>query len=221
MTLQLQKGECPRQTPFEREVQLLVEGNDERNFFESLIKHLSLENMEIRNFRGKDNLRDFLMALCDDDDFAGAVQSIGIVRDADGSAESTFESIRDSLLHVGLPVPDWPQSFVRTDSGPTVGVFVMPGGGRTGMLETILRDTFANSKIDRCIDVYLDCVGALPGVDLRRPDKARVHAWLATRPDPHVSVGVAAKKGYWDMNHPALKDIREFLLELRDGADGP
>lgn len=221
MTLQRPLDELSRQAPYEREIQLLVEGNDERNFFESLIEHLSFENMEVRNFRGKDNLRDFLLALRDDDDFAKTVQGVGIVRDADNSAEAAFESIRNSLRHAGLPAPTLPQSFARPDGGPAVGVFVMPGGGRAGMLETILRDTFANSEIERCIEAYLECVRGLPGVVLQRPDKARVHAWLATRPDPHVSAGVAAKKGYWDMDHPALKGVREFLLALRDGAGGP
>ena len=45
-------------------------------------------------------------------------------------------------------------------------------------------------------------------------DKARVHAWLATRPEPHVSVGFAAQKGYWDLDHAAFAGVREFLKAL-------
>lgn len=40
-----------------------------------------------------------------------------------------------------------------------------------------------------------------------------MHAYLATRDDPHVSVGVAARKGYWDLNHSALREVRSFLKE--------
>ena len=32
--------------------------------------------------------------------------------------------------------------------------------------------------------------------------------------DPHVSVGVAAKKGVWDFEHAAFSNVREFLSRL-------
>ena len=219
MTLPSRIEEQLNQTPIEREIQLLVEGNDERNFFEALATHLSIRNMQIRNIGGKDRLRRFLRVFRKDPDFLEIVRTVGIVRDADASADSAFESVQDSLRLAELPVPD--RAGAPGGVAPTVSVLIMPDNERHGMLETILRDTFANLEIDRCIEAYLECVRGLPGVDLQRPDKARVHAWIATRPDPHVSVGVAAKKGYWDMDHPALGGVREFLLALRDGAGGP
>lgn len=39
-------------------------------------------------------------------------------------------------------------------------------------------------------------------------------AYLATTRDPHVSVGVAAKKGVWNFTHDAFNKIREFLSRL-------
>ena len=50
--------------------------------------------------------------------------------------------------------------------------------------------------------------------EIDRPEKAFAHAFLATRPDPHVSVGVAARKGYWDLDRPALEGVRSFLSGL-------
>ncbi len=35
-------------TRIEQEVQLLVEGNDERNFFEALIGHLQIANLQVQ-----------------------------------------------------------------------------------------------------------------------------------------------------------------------------
>ena len=42
----------PRAEEIKSEIQLLVEGNDQRNFFEAFIDHLSLENIQIQNFGG-------------------------------------------------------------------------------------------------------------------------------------------------------------------------
>ena len=47
----------------ESEVQLLVEGNDQRNFFEALVEHLALDNIQIQDFGGINELRGFLLAL--------------------------------------------------------------------------------------------------------------------------------------------------------------
>ena len=207
-----------RQNGIMSETRLLVEGKDEVNFFEALLGHLGVDTVHIQSFDGALNLSPFLDGIVREPAFR-AVRRIGIVRDADKSAQSAFDSVLSSLRQADLPQPA--RLGARSGGRPEVSVFVMPGNGRPGMLETILHDTFRGTPIDDCIDGYFECVGGLLGADLRRPDKARVHAWLATRPDPHVSAGVAAKKGYWDMDHPALKGVREFLLALRDGAGGP
>ena len=79
------------------------------------------------------------------------------------------------------------------------------------MLEALLCRTFAGTAVDRCIDTFFQCAAA---ADIRHPDKARAHAWLATRPEPHVSVGVAAKKGYWDLEHEAFGEVGRFFRSL-------
>ena len=35
-----------------------------------------------------------------------------------------------------------------------------------------------------------------------------------TKSDPHVSVGVAAQRGYWNLEHPAFGGVRLFLQSL-------
>ncbi len=206
-----------RQNGTMSETRLLVEGKDEVNFFEALLGHLGVDTVWIQSFDGAPKLSQFLDGVVREPGFK-AVRRIGIVRDADKSAQSAFDSVLSSLRQADLPQPA--QLGARSGGHPDVSVFIMPDNSRPGMLETILHDTFRGTPIDGCIDIYFECVSGLPGSDLRRRDKARVHAWLATRPDPHVSAGIAAKKGYWDMDHPALGGIREFLLALRDGAGG-
>ena len=194
----------------ERGTQLLVEGNDELNFFEAFTAHLSIEDVQIQAFDGSGNLRGFLAGLVRLPDFR-TVRSIGVVRDADESADGAFRSVRDALRNAGLPAPDRPTE--RVGENPSVSVFVLPGGGNQGMLEALLCRTFEGTATDRCIDTFFQCAEAA-GDAVRRPDKARAHAWLATRPEPHVSVGVAAKKGYWKLEHDAFGEVGRFLLSL-------
>ena len=50
----------PTEDPIVSNVQLLVEGNDQRNFFEAMVKHLKLPDIQFRNFGGVTELRGYL-----------------------------------------------------------------------------------------------------------------------------------------------------------------
>ena len=193
-------------------VQLLVEGNDQRNFFEAFIDHLSLADIQIQNFGGVNELHGFLLTLVNAAGFRETVQSVGIVRDAETSAQAAFQSVQSSLRNAGLPVPNQPEE--RAGGSPAVTVLILPGNNRTGMLETLLNETFANTPEAACINAFFDCVEDASGVSLQRPHKARAQAYLATKPEPHLSVGVAAKRAYWNLDHPVFDRLREFLRAL-------
>ncbi len=201
-----------RPTGISKDRQLLVEGNDYRNFFEAFFKHLGTpDRVQVHDFGGVGGLRGFLTGFVRLPGFH-AVRSIGIVRDAERSEPAAFQSVQSSLRNAGLPVP----SRIGAPSAdlPAVTVLVLPGGGRPGMLETILSDTLVGRKVNRCIDDFFECVAALPDVAIGNPHKARAYAYLATKPDSHHSVGVAAKAGAWDLAHPVFDDVREFLVSL-------
>ena len=195
----------------EAPIQLLVEGNDDRNFFEALRDHLALSGMQIQTFHGVDRLRRFLLTLVDTPGFQDTVASIGIVRDAEDDAASAFQSVRSSLERAGLPAPSAPGE--RAGDKPPVTVLILPDGARPGMLETLLCETFQGSPLDGCIDDFFTCVGGLPD-DWEPSDKARAQAFLATKERPQVSVGVAAARGYWNLEHGALGSVRAFLEAL-------
>ena len=219
----------------ESAVQLLVEGNDERNFFEAFIDHLSINvqvqsfdrknfcskcgqtipDIQIQNFKSKDKLRKFLPMFVVTPGFRDKVQSIGIVRDADCFARSAFQSVQDTLRKVELPVPDCPEKREVKDK-LAVEVLILPGGNRTGMLETLLCESFAGTKIDGCIDEFFQCVEPLlkEPIKKHREDKARAFAYLTTRSNPHHSVGVAAKKKDWDLDSPVFGRVRSFLERI-------
>ena len=195
----------------ESEVQLLVEGNDLVGFCEGLITHLRLENLQVQNFLGVTQLRTFLPLLTKMSGFA-RVTCVGIVRDAERHAAGAFESVQGCLERAGLPVPETTgQCF---GDSPAIGVMILPGEGRDGMLETLLCDTFRDAATWTCIENFFQCVEELQDEPLHRPEKARARAYLATKRDPHLSIGVAAKRGYWDLDHPSLQPLCAFLQEL-------
>ncbi|MDE2735243.1 MAG: hypothetical protein OXI72_12675 [Gemmatimonadota bacterium] len=198
----------PRAEEIKSAIQLLVEGNDPRNFFEAFVEHLSLANIQIQNFGGVSELSGFLRAFVNAPGFQ-IVQSIGIVRDAETSAERAFQSVQSSLERAELPMPDSPAE--RTDTSPAVTVLILPGDNRQGMLETLLCESFADDPVEDCINDFFKCVESLPNVSIERSDKARAHAYLTTKPNPHFSVGVAAKNDYWDLNHSVFSTVRDFL----------
>ncbi len=200
----------PARIEIRSSIQLLVEGKDAENFFRKLVLSLSLPEVEVQDFGGVNQFRRVLAAFVVAPNF-GTVRSIGIVRDAEQSAEAAFQSVQDSLEHANLPAPR--RQDESAGENPSVRVLILPGDGQPGMLETLLCRTLTENPVTRCIDDFLRCAEEL-GQHVQRRDKARAHAWLATQPLPHVSVGVAALKGYWNLDHRALEGVRRFLTAL-------
>lgn len=194
-------------------VQLVVEGNDQFNFFTAFVAHLSLTHVQIQNSGGVSELRAFLAAIAAEPEFDEQVERLGIVRDAETNADGAFASVRHSLRNAGLPTPERPGELA--EGRPAVRVLILPGGGRTGMLETLVCESFARDPVDRCIDEFFECVGE---ASIKNLDKARAFAYLATAPEPRHSVGVAALRGQWDLDHAAFEPVRRFLEELATGA---
>lgn len=197
----------------ESAIQLLVEGNDQRNFFEAFVDHLSLADIQIQNFGGVDELGGFLRALVNAPGFQ-TVQSLGIVRDAETSAEGAFQSVQSSLERAQLPK----SPANRNDASPAVEVLILPGDNREGMLETLLCESFAATPVEACIDDFFKCVASLPDVSIEKSAKAHAHAYLTTKPNPHFSVGVAAKKGYWNLDHSVFSTVQDFLRKIAERA---
>ena len=199
--------------------QLLVEGNDQQNFFEAFVRHLSLEiDIQVQDFKSVTQLRGYLLGFPGVPDF-DSVTSLGIVRDAEKSALSAFQSVQDSIRNVNnnvenanLPVPT--KARERQSGNPDVSVLILPDEGSPGMLETLLCRTFEGSEVDRCIDDFFACAEASPNTSIKNPDKARAFAYLTTKPNPHHSVGVAAQQSVWNLDDDAFEGVRDFLKTL-------
>jgi len=206
---------------------LIVEGADEERFFRQLLKHLAITDVQIVKIEGKDNLFVKLRTLMADDGF-DRVTSMGVVRDADHSAASSFQSVADIFARLGLAIPKKPGDFANK-ARKKVGVFIMPGGSASGMLEDLCLATVGDHPVSRHVQ---DFFSALTGTLSRRDPvdapmqegtyyfpkneaKARVQAFLAGMHETVCGVGRGAECGFWNLDHASLVELKEFLRRLR------
>lgn len=198
--------------PIREKKVLAVEGKDEVNFFDALLKHLGItDDVEVRDVGGKYQFKSKLPALVRTTGFSD-VEVFVIIRDADTDANAAFESIRDILKGQDLEPPSQINQF--SDGNSRIGIFIMPGNSDTGMLEDLCLKTVDEQPAMECANVFIDCASGL-----RDPPqvmaKAKAQVFLAAMPEIANSVGVGAQKGYWNFNSDELDDLISFIDNLR------
>jgi hypothetical protein len=97
---------------------------------------------------------------------------------------------------------------------PNVCVFILPDCTRPGMLETLCMAAVADDPAIGCVEQFLECVQQQVTAPPSNVDKARLHAFLASRSRPDLRLGEAAEKGHWPWESPALEPLMRFLKEL-------
>jgi hypothetical protein len=190
---------------------LAVEGNDAFVFFLELLRYLDLAKIiEVRDFGGVNELPNFLETIVITPGF-NQIASLGIVRDADLSAASAFQSVSNHLKKAGLDAPSKP--LQATENNPRISVFILPDCVSQGMLETLCLEAVSSDQVFSCIDEFLQCVENTVG----RPanmHKAKLHAFLASRTKPSLSFSQATSAGYWPWDHPVFDPVKDFLRAL-------
>lgn len=192
--------------------QLLVEGRTAHVFFRALLKHLDPTQIQVQDFSGTQQLAGFLKALSNAPGFADTVTSLGIVRDAEDSAQAAFQSVCGALDRAGLPVPREPLEPVGEDL--RIRVMILPDCHSRGMLETLCLRSVRDNDVMRCVTEFFDCVRRESDTQPANMDKARTQVFLATRRRPGLLVSQAADAGYWPWDHPAFEPVRRFLSEM-------
>jgi hypothetical protein len=212
-------------TKIEKENLLLVEGRDEINFFEALLAYINIRNIQLIEVGGKDKFKDELPALFLSPNFS-TVKKYGIVRDADDNADNTFQSIVDMLSRYSQPIPTAPGKIMSSNN-ITTGIFIMPGNSEEGMLEDLCISTLTNHPVLTCVDEYISCLHNK--LEHKRKNiskdcdkyyfpkneaKAKMHAFLSGMNKFVPSLGIAAKKGYFNFDSKFLDDVKVFLQNL-------
>ena len=190
--------------------QLLVEGKDAKDFFEALVGKLRLDGFQVHNFGGIKEMRKFLKGFCAAPGFP-YVRSIGVVRDAESSHQSAFQSVCDAIKNLGFAAPRSPER--GTGEKPSWSVLILPDASTPGMLEDLCLRSIADQPVMRCIRKYFACIGEVAAVP-KNEAKAHACAYLASCPEPKPSVGIAARAGYWPWDHHAFNHVKQFLQAM-------
>lgn len=197
---------------------LVVEGDDEERLFRLLFAHIEekdgvkIDDIQIVNVGGKDNIRRDIQVIVNDRNFASVV-SIGIVRDADDNADDALRSVQGALRAAGLPVPSAPLSVVG--AVPKVAVLITPYGKSSGMLEDVCLEAMEGDPAMGCVQDYFSCIESRLAEQPNNLSKAMMQAFLASRPISGLSLGVAIQRRYWDFEHSAFDALKEFVGMLQ------
>lgn len=203
---------------------LLVEGQDEVNFFHAFLHHLGLIDVQVIEVGGKYSFQNefpTFLALSGSE----RITAFAIIRDADLSHASTFSSIKNLLETFGQPCPTESGKF--TDTPTKVGVFILPGNAETGMLESLCLQAVSDHPSMPCVEQFIYCLGETLerkksetsdsthiAYYPKNEEKAKMLAFLSTLYESTTSIGIAAQKGYWPFDHMALEELRNFLIGL-------
>ena len=201
---------------------LVVEGNDDVQFFRRIIERRQSEHIQIIEFGGKDKLGTFLTnVLVPRIRATDMVRIMGVVRDADEVYDRAFQSVSDSLRRAELPVPDSPMTTANgalDGADIRVSVYIMPDNGSRGDLETLCLKAVRDAPAAPCVDRYFECLQSIGHVP-RQESKARLRAFLASNPgNPTLRTGDAIAAGVIPWNGPAFAGVHQFL-DMLDAAD--
>ena len=201
-----------RPEPLSKTKLLLVEGRDDYEFFRALLAHLGgMPEIDIRQYLGKDNFRNYMRALKLVRGFS-AVTSIGIIRDADETSDGAFRSVKDALVAVGISAPD--ESMQRSEGSPSTAIAILPPGQSKGELEDLLLSSVNGDPAISCVDAYISCLQT-HGLKLpNKLSKARLRTFLASREEPHLLTGQAARTGYFPWSSTPFESVIQFLQLL-------
>ncbi len=193
---------------------LVVEGRDIFGFALALLRELQLDGqIEVRNGGGLPAFNDYFQDLALVSGFAGAT-SLGVIRDCEGDPQAAFQQTCAGLQRAGLSVPTAPLQPTMSPPAPIVNVMLLPDAQTPGMLESLLWRSLVGDVRLPCVDDFLDCIGRVTGQPVRREDKSRVFAYIASRDEPWFQIGQAANAGYFPWTSSVFADLTQFLRSL-------
>ena len=191
---------------------LVVEGPADEMLFLYLIRHLGLSGIQLHNIGGVTNLEQELLSLTQTPGFHDEVTSIGIVRDADDDSGDAFGLVCEALQESSLPVPAAPLEVVGYPL--SVSVLIVPHGESSGMLDDVCLASVADDPVMSCVDEYIDCMLDAANVRPNSLSKSRLQAFLASRREPGMLLGAAARANYWNFDHAAFAPLKDLLRML-------
>lgn len=193
---------------------LVVEGYGDLLFYAEMLEAVGrLEGVFIKDMGGKGELVTKLETFLRPDLLASK-GAVAVLVDGDDNPAGTVASLERRLSEMtGQTVT----AGAWTDGKPRVGLFVAPGDGQAGEIETLVWETWAadpaNAVARQCIETYESCMAAA-GQRAKSRYKGLIGALLAIRSDEDPRLGPGARDRVFDLAAPGFGPLREFLSEL-------
>lgn len=200
---------------------LLVEGQDDKHVVRHVMEACDLNiDIDVREADGAPNL----LAAIPDELAAPERQVLGIAMDANGDPQARWEEIADELRKSSQfqdaggdpPAEAEPAGTILEGSSrcPRIGVWLMPDNVNPGELEDFIRRMIPDDDPVRPkADAYIDDLPEPRKFAPHKIDKAKVHAWLATRKEPG-RMGAAIGAGDLDVGAESCQAFVKWLEEL-------
>jgi len=128
--------------------------------------------------------------------------------------QSAIAAVRDALRDADFAVPPQPLVQAGAPPDPRVSFLILPDGVQSGKLETVCLESVAADLAMPCVDQYFACLQTAGFAVPTNVEKARVQAFLASRPASGLLLGQAAQAGFWPFAHAAFNRLRQLILAL-------
>ena len=193
----------------------MVEGQDEKHVIKQ-IQDRCLQNLKF-SIKESQGFPDILSYISPEIKVAGR-KSVGFVLDANSCPKQRWDDVRDELIKVGLTPPENPGqdgTIIKSDSWPTVGVWLMPDNSSSGEIEDFVIKMIKDE--DSVWPSARSYINNIPDSDRKfsstKLDKAKFYAWLATRKKPNR---MGAAIGARDLNTQTRLNLSfmAWLLKL-------
>jgi hypothetical protein len=163
--------------------------------------------------KGERNLKTVLGALAEAVESGISLRCLGIVFDANADAAVKLGSIAAALTNAGFDfnAAALDSHGIYGGGAMPIGVFISPGGGASGRIETMILREISDTPAQPCIETFAKCVDL---AEARRLDeKGLVQVYLGSFSAAH-GVAVAFEKALFDIRHTTYDAVREMVRQL-------
>jgi hypothetical protein len=196
-----------------RPVALVVEGVDLLHLIRSqIMDDPSLDRVQLFDFGSIDDLPAWLRLFVTLSGF-NAVETLGVIRDAEYSSASAIDAVKSAMISVGYTPPT--RVLEIAPGRPNLGYMILPHDQDSGCVEDSLLASVDGLPSVACVKRFLACVDDGSRNSNWRA-KVQVHAMIAGSRYPNLTLGDSAKAGLWDFTKPPLRVILDFVRSLND-----
>ena len=192
---------------------LLVEGTDDKHVVHHLTcRHEDMPEFCISDKEGRDKLLEEIGAELR----MPGRKTVGILVDANDDLDNRWKAVAGRLREENVEVPDNPETGgTIVDGTPRIGIWLMPDNRSPGELEEFVSEMIPED--DPVWPLSLCYIDGIPEDHRKfagkKIQRAKVHAWLATREDPRL-MGAAIGAGDLRVDGPLSTTFAEWLRQL-------